>query len=172
MINPSSPVGLQITTAANRYGVDPRFALAIAGRESNGNQSAVSSAGAIGVMQLMPATAAGLGVNPYDQTQNIDGGVKYLAQLGRQFSDPALVAAAYNAGPGNVAKYGGIPPFAETQSYVSNVLSDWGGGSPGFGVDSSISFDGFDDFAGDVDPMVILGIASAAAVTWLLFSGD
>src|SRR5215469_16366653 len=114
----------QITSAAIAAGVDPALALAVAQQESGFNQSAVSPAGAIGIFQLMPSTAAGLGVNPYDQTQNIQGGVEYLAQMLAQFPGrPDLALAAYNAGPGAVRTAGGIPPYAETQNYVASVLA-------------------------------------------------
>lgn len=112
----------KISLAASRYGVPESIALAVAWQESRYRQSAVSSAGAIGVMQLMPATAAELGVDPYDEDQNIEGGVRYLAQMYSRFGSWDLALAAYNAGPGRVAKYGGIPPIAETQSYVASVL--------------------------------------------------
>jgi len=119
-----------IQAAAAKYGVDPSLAAAVAQQESGVRQTnsagspIVSSAGAIGVYQLEPATAAGLGVNPYDAAQNVDGGVRYLSQLLSQFGgDVSLALAAYNAGPGNVRKYDGIPPFAETQNYVSSIMA-------------------------------------------------
>lgn len=113
-----------ITQTAQQYGLDPTLALAVAKQESGLNPDAVSSAGAIGLFQLMPGTAAGLGVDPNDPQQNIDGGVRYLSQLLNKYGgDVSLALAAYNAGPGNVAKYGGIPPFQETQNYVSRILA-------------------------------------------------
>jgi soluble lytic murein transglycosylase-like protein len=113
-----------ITQAAGKYGIDPALALAVAQQESGFQQGVISGSGAIGVMQLMPATAAGLGVNPNNLEENIDGGVRYLAQMLRQFGgDVSLALAAYNAGPGNVNKYGGIPPFQETENYVNSVLA-------------------------------------------------
>lgn len=113
----------QITATAIAKGVDPSLALAVANQESGFNQNAVSGAGAIGVFQLMPATAAGLGVDPNSLQGNIDGGVSYLAQLLNQYGgNQTLALAAYNAGPGNVAKYGGVPPFPETQNYVASIL--------------------------------------------------
>jgi peptidoglycan DL-endopeptidase CwlO len=109
--------------AASRHGVDASLLAAVAQQESNFNSSAVSPAGAQGLMQFMPATAAGLGVNPLDPTSAIDGAAKYLSQLTKQFGSTDLALAAYNAGPGTVTRYGGIPPYSETQNYVRNVLT-------------------------------------------------
>lgn len=112
-----------IESAARKYKVDPKLVAAVAEVESNGRQEAVSSVGAIGVMQLMPDTAASLGVDPYDKQQNIEGGAKYLRQMLDTFGgDLKKAVAAYNAGPGAVKAYGGIPPYKETQNYVSKVL--------------------------------------------------
>lgn len=111
--------------AADTYNVSSDLLKSIAKAESNFNAGAVSSAGAVGIMQLMPATAASLGVtNSYDATQNIMGGAKYISQLLDKYNGNISYAlAAYNAGSGNVEKYGGIPPFSETQNYVKKVLS-------------------------------------------------
>lgn len=122
--------------ASNAYGVSTTILKSIAKAESNFNPSAVSSAGAIGIMQLMPATAAALGVsNSYDARENILGGAKYISQLLSKYQgNISLALAAYNAGSGNVDKYGGIPPFTETQNYVQKVLSYMNGT---FSTDSS-----------------------------------
>jgi len=112
-----------IEAAARKYKVDPKLVAAVAEVESNGKQEAVSSAGAIGVMQLMPDTAASLGVDPYNEQQNIEGGAKYLRQMLDTFGgDLTKAVAAYNAGPGAVKDYGGGPPYRETQNYVNKVL--------------------------------------------------
>lgn len=109
--------------ASDTYGVSVDLLKAIAKQESNFDPNATSRSGAQGIMQLMPATAAGLGVtNSYDPYQNIMGGAKYISQKLSQYNgNVSLALAAYNAGSNNVAKYGGIPPFAETQNYVVKV---------------------------------------------------
>ena len=127
-VNSSLPVADQnlsslIDAAARKYNVDPKLVSAVAEVESGGNQDAASPAGAVGVMQLMPDTAASLGVNPYDKQQNIEGGAKYLRQMLDNFGgDVKKAVAADNAGSNAVKKYGGVPPYPETQDYVDKVL--------------------------------------------------
>lgn len=111
--------------ASDTYGVDVNLLKCIAYAESTFRPNLTSSAGAMGVMQLMPSTAEGLGVrDAFDPEQNILGGAKYISiQLKRFNGDIELALAAYNAGPGNVQKYGGIPPFKETQNYVKKIMN-------------------------------------------------
>ena len=113
-----------VVSAAQRYGIDPALLHGLIQQESGFDANALSSAGAAGLTQLMPATAASLGVaDPLNPAESIQGGARYLSQLLGQFGGNTTDAlAAYNAGPGAVQQYGGVPPYAETQSYVSKVL--------------------------------------------------
>jgi len=124
-VNSALPVYLAnaIGDAAKKHGVDPRLLAAVANRESRFNPNAVSPVGACGLMQLMPATARYLGIkNIFDARENVSGGAKYLRTLLDTFhGDLDLTLAAYNAGPGAVEKYNGVPPFRETQAYVSSI---------------------------------------------------
>jgi soluble lytic murein transglycosylase-like protein len=108
-------------------GVDPDLFLRLVGAESAFNPDAVSPKGAAGLAQLMPGTATELGVDPTDPIQNLRGGARYLRQQLDEFGDPALALAAYNAGPGNVRKYGGVPPFSETKNYVAKIMGGYSG---------------------------------------------
>lgn len=171
----ASSVQALVVQAAQQYGVDPNLALGVASAESNFNQAAVSPVGAIGVMQLMPATAASLGVNPNDLAQNISGGVRYLASLLRQFGDPAKALAAYNWGPTNVARAiaqqganwsSALPD--ETLNYITRIL----GGPPATPATTVPSTDGGDSFhtgiTMTVDPITgdpVLEQDSSAVVT-------
>ncbi len=120
--------------AARRYGLDPALVEAVVRAESGFNPAATSPAGAMGLMQLMPATARALGVlDPYDPVQNVHGGVRYLRGLVDRFGDLTLALAAYNAGPAAVQRYGGVPPYPETRAYVERVLEAWRRGRAGLG---------------------------------------
>jgi soluble lytic murein transglycosylase-like protein len=131
----STPYASLITQAAARYGIDPTLLAGLIQQESGFDPSARSGAGAVGLTQLMPSTAASLGVSePLDPAQSIEGGARYLAQmLGRFAGNPVDALAAYNAGPGAVEQYGGVPPYPETQQYVTKVLgyaASFSGGEP------------------------------------------
>lgn len=114
-----------INRLAKQYSISKHLIMAVVATESCFDSKAVSSAGARGLMQLMPITARELGVkNPFDHEENLRGGVQYLGKLSKRFNyNPKLTLAAYNAGPGNVEKYRGIPPFPETKAYVEKVMS-------------------------------------------------
>lgn len=122
----SEQVATLVEAIAGQEGLDPSLALAVASVESNLGRSQSSEAGALGIMQLMPATATELGVTDRcDPEANIRAGIRYLKQLYREFDDPLLMLAAYNAGPGRVYEKGGIPEFKETANYVVRVMNRW-----------------------------------------------
>jgi soluble lytic murein transglycosylase-like protein len=112
----------ELPDIANEYGIKPSLLKAIVLAESNGNPNAVSPDGALGLGQLMPATARGLGVdNPLDPIENLRGTAKYLSSLLKTFKSVDLALAAYNAGPGSVERYNGVPPYSETINYIRRV---------------------------------------------------
>jgi soluble lytic murein transglycosylase-like protein len=136
----AAPYAADIQAASQKYHVPTALIAAVIQQESGFNPSAQSGAGAGGLMQLMPATARGLGVTDVnDPAQSIDGGTHYLRdQLDRFGGNVQLALAAYNAGPGAVASYGGVPPYPETQSYVSDVLANYARYSGGSAQPTSI----------------------------------
>jgi soluble lytic murein transglycosylase-like protein len=129
-LKPASMAEL-VDNAARKYGLPPAFVRAVVAAESGYRANAVSPKGAIGLMQLMPGTARGLGADPTIPEQNVDAGTRYLRDLLLRYDNQAYHAlAAYNAGPGAVDKYHGVPPYRETQNYILNVLRNWKKQSP------------------------------------------
>ena len=126
---PDTPISSLIDKSAQEHGIDPGLVRLVVQKESGYNPQAVSPKGAMGLMQLMPGTASLLGVqDPFNPAQNIDGGVRYLKQCMERFNNNVCLAlAAYNAGPENVAKHQGIPPFTETRNYVANIMREYTG---------------------------------------------
>jgi hypothetical protein len=121
-LNPTIETAIQ--AASSKYGLPQSLILAVIDQESGRDPNSVSTAGAQGLMQLMPDTAKALGVtNAFDPAQNVDAGTRYLADMVHQFGSIPLGLAAYNAGPGAVQSYGGVPPYSETQNYVKSIMA-------------------------------------------------
>ena len=129
---------IRLAAEARNHGLAPGLLEAVAWQESRGRMSAVSVKGALGVMQLMPSTAAELGVNPGDLADNIRGGALYLRRQLDRFGSVPLALAAYNAGPGAVLRYGGIPPYRETRDYVAKSMGRWRPGTSASPISSVI----------------------------------
>ena len=168
-----SSVQQQIASTAEQYGIPPSIALAVAQIESSFNQSAVSPAGAIGVMQLMPGTAGDLGVDPTDLNQNIQGGIAYLQQLYAKFGDWATALAAYNAGPGNIQAGTG---YAQTvlnaqPSYLGfdTGVSGGGGGTSEAGDLTEANSVVLSDFStGDNTALLLVAALGVVAVIYVM----
>jgi hypothetical protein len=160
-----------ISAAASRYGVPSWLAIAVAQRESGFNQAARGTSGEIGVFQLMPGTAAQLGVNPSDLSQNIDGGVRYLSQMYNQFGDWRTALEAYNGGPGNVAR-GTIP--AASVGYADAILGNdplSGETAPILDGSGPLDWSGSSDTS-QLSPGAIAGLGIAGlAVLWAATQG-
>ena len=126
-LSPRQKIQDIVSRMSKKHGVDEKLVNALIKQESGFNPNAKSKVGALGLMQLMPSTAKGLGVtNPMDPEQNVEGGVKYLKSMLNKYNGNIILAlAAYNAGPGAVDKYDGVPPYKETQNYVKSILANY-----------------------------------------------